>query len=600
MKQHDKKPQTIALVGNPNVGKTTLFNTLTGFNQRVGNFPGITIERKEGNFAGMTVVDLPGIYSLDTFSPEEQVTKAYLESAEADVIVNIVDASNLERNLYLTLQLTQFGKPVIVLLNMMDLAQAKGYTIDVNELQTRLQMTVIPIRAKETVAKTLLQQCLQEQTFLPFTWEYAWVDANQTYRDIETNFMQGVIHKQAQTKMALTERIDRIVLNKWLAIPSLLAIVFVMFGVTFDWVGGPLSDLLAGLFADGVVPWVETTLLATSPAWFQSFIIDGIFGGIEPVIAALPIVLVLFICLSFLEDSGYMSRVALILDRVMHRLGLSGKAIVPMMLGFGCAVPAVMATKALESPRQQKLATLLLPFMSCNARLPVYALFATIFFPKNEGLIIASLYILGIIVAIILGLIFNRTIFKGDDEPFILEVPEYRIPTLNNIFKQTWEKGKGFVKRATTFIVAANVVVWTLSHVGLTPTFGYVENLDQSILALIGSWFAPIFAPLGFGNWQSVVAIVSGFMAKESVVSTLGVLFAGGEGNLANVLPTYFTTASAYSFLVFTLLYTPCMAVIATVKKEFGTKMMWIIAIYPVIIAWLVAWLVYAITNMLL
>ncbi|MGL6009447.1 MAG: ferrous iron transport protein B, partial [Culicoidibacterales bacterium] len=531
MSKHEKKPKTLALVGNPNVGKTTLFNTLTGFNQRVGNFPGITIERKEGNFADMTVVDLPGIYSLDTFSPEEQVTKAYLESDEADVIVNIVDASNLERNLYLTLQLTQFGKPVIILLNMMDLAEAKGYTIDIHKLQERLKMTIIPIRAKETVAKTLLQSCLADQNFLPFTWEYVWQDSNQTYRDIETQFMTEVIHEQTQENVSLTERIDRIVLNKWLAIPSLLAIVFFIFGVTFDWLGGPLADMLTGIFADSFVPWVETTLLASSPAWFQSFIVDGIFGGIEPVIAALPIVLVLFICLSLLEDSGYMSRIALILDRVMRRLGLSGKAIVPMMLGFGCAVPAVMATKALESPRQQKLATLLLPFMSCNARLPVYVLFATIFFPNNEGLIIASLYILGIVVAIVLGAIFNRTIFKGDDEPFILEVPEYRIPTLNNITKQTWEKGKGFIKRATTFIIAANVVVWTLSHLGFVPTFGYVENLDQSILAMIGTWFAPIFAPLGFGNWQSVVAIISGFMAKESVVSTLGVLFASADGD---------------------------------------------------------------------
>lgn len=598
MNGHGKRPQTLALVGNPNVGKTTLFNTLTGFNQRVGNFPGITVERKEGKLAEMTVVDLPGIYSLDTYSPEEKVTKEYLESNEVDVILNIVDAANLERNLYLTLQLTQFNKPVIVLVNMMDLAESKGLELDLVRLQTQLQMTIIPIYAKEIASKTQIVQCLQEGNYLPLTWEYSWRDANQTYHDIETRYISGVVTKKELNTITLTDRVDRIVLNKWLAIPTLLAIIYFMFGITFDWVGGPLSDLIGSIFGDMFVPWVETTLLATSPEWFYSFIIDGVLGGIEPVIVALPIVLVLFICLSVLEDSGYMSRVAVILDRAMRRIGLSGKVIVPMMLGFGCAVPAVMATKSLETRRQQKLATLLLPFMSCNARLPVYALFAAIFFPQNEGFIVASLYLLGIFVAILLGFIFNRTIFKADVEPFVLEVPEYRIPTINNLLKQTWEKGKGFIKRATTFILAANVIIWTLSHIGFSPSFGYTE-LNQSLLANISAAFAPLFAPLGFGDWQSVVAIVSGFMAKESVVSTLGVLFAG-EDNLATVLPTYFTTASAYAFLVFTLLYTPCMAVIATVKKEFGSKMMWIVAIYPVIVAWIVSFAIYQILNLIL
>lgn len=599
MNENGKKPQTLALVGNPNVGKTTLFNTLTGFNQRVGNFPGITVERKEGKFAGMTVVDLPGIYSLDTYSPEEKVTKEYLESNEVDVILNIVDAANLERNLYLTLQLTQFGKPVILLVNMMDLAESKGLLLDLAQLQEQLQMTIIPIRAKEVAAKKQIEQCVLEHNYKPMTWSYAWQNSNQTYHDIETEYLHGVITKVETQKRSLTDRIDYIVLNKWLAIPTLLAIIYVMFRVTFDWVGGPISDGIGTIFADMFVPWVETTLLAFSPEWFHSFVIDGILGGIEPMIVALPIVLVLFIFLSILEDSGYMSRVALILDRAMRRIGLSGKAIVPMMLGFGCAVPAVMATKSLETRRQQKLATLLLPFMSCNARLPVYALFAAIFFPKSEGIVVASLYILGVMVAVLLGFVFNRTIFKADVEPFILEVPEYRIPTLNNLLKQTWEKGKGFIKRATTFIVAANVIIWTLSHVGFTPTFGYTADLNQSLLANISAVFAPIFAPLGFGNWQSVVAIVSGFMAKESVVSTFGVLFTG-EDNLATILPTYFTTASAYAFLVFTLLYTPCMAVIATVKKEFGSKMMWIVAIYPVIVAWIISFIVYQLLTVIL
>lgn len=597
MKKTRDVPFTLALVGNPNVGKTTLFNTLTGFNQRVGNFPGITVEQKMGDFAGMQVVDLPGIYSLDTFSPEESVSKTYLQSQAADVIVNIVDAANLERNLYLTLQLTQFGKPIIVLLNMMDLAQSKGLEIDVHALQERLKMTVIPIRATDSVVRTQLQQCLEMETYLPWSWSYDWKTSTHAYHEIEQTYLAGVIHKTVVKQISVSERIDRIVLNKWLALPSLLAVIIVMFGATFDWIGGPIADWLTGLFGDYLIPFVETSLLASSPDWFHSFIVDGILGGIEPIIAALPIVVVLFLFLSLLEDSGYMSRIALILDRLMRKLGLSGKAIVPLMLGFGCTVPAVMATKALESQKQQKLATLLLPFMSCNARLPVYALFASIFFPHATGLVVASLYIIGVVVALGLGLIFNRTLFKGEDEPFMLEVPQYRVPTLKNIGKQTWQKASGFIKQATTFIVAANVVIWTFAHVSFTPSIMYVSNLDESVLAQLGSLFAPIFAPLGFGNWQSVVAITSGFLAKESVVSTLAVLFANGDASLVQALPNYFSTASAYAFLVFTLLYTPCMAVVATVKKEYGVKMMWVIAIYPVIVAWFVAWFVYLIAS---
>lgn len=598
--QNENKQLRLALVGNPNVGKTTLFNTLTGFNQRVGNFPGITIERKEGQFSQMTLVDLPGIYSLDTFSPEERVTKEYLESSQADVILNIVDATNLERNLYLTLQLQQFGKPVIVLLNMMDLAQAKGLSIDIEKLEQRLQMTVIPIRAKDIITKKQLHQCLHTNNYLPFEQVYTWTNTQQAYADIEAKFLAGIIHKETEPILTLSEQIDRLILSKWLSLPILFGLVWLMFKITFDWVGGPLADGLSGFFADVIVPFVETTFLTHTTTWFQSFIVDGIFGGIEPVLAALPVVLILFVCLSLFEDTGYMSRIALILDRIMRRLGLSGKAIVPLMLGFGCTVPAVMATKALESQRQQKLATLLLPFMSCNARLPVYVLFAAVFFPGNEGLVVALLYILGIIVAIVLGLLFNQTFFRSDVEPFLLEVPDYRVPTLKNITKQTWEKGKGFVKRATTFIIAANVIIWTLSHIGFQPTFGYVEDLDMSILASVANVFAPIFEPLGFGNWQSVVAIVTGFLAKESVTSTLGVLFSNSEAELSTTLPTFFSTASASAFLVFTLLYTPCMAVIATVKKEYGIKMMWIIVIYPVIVAWIVAWIVYQISQFIM
>ncbi|MGL5295561.1 MAG: ferrous iron transport protein B [Culicoidibacterales bacterium] len=598
--QNENKQLRLALVGNPNVGKTTLFNTLTGFNQRVGNFPGITIERKEGQFSQMTLVDLPGIYSLDTFSPEERVTKEYLESSQADVILNIVDATNLERNLYLTLQLQQFGKPVIVLLNMMDLAQAKGLSIDIEKLEQRLQMTVIPIRAKDIITKKQLHQCLHTNNYLPFEQVYTWRNTQQAYADIEAKFLADIIHKETEPILTLSEQIDRLILSKWLSLPILFGLVWLMFKITFDWVGGPLADGLSGFFADVIVPFVETTFLTHTTTWFQSFIVDGIFGGIEPVLAALPVVLILFVCLSLFEDTGYMSRIALILDRIMRRLGLSGKAIVPLMLGFGCTVPAVMATKALESQRQQKLATLLLPFMSCNARLPVYVLFAAVFFPGNEGLVVALLYILGIIVAIVLGLLFNQTFFRSDVEPFLLEVPDYRVPTLKNITKQTWEKGKGFVKRATTFIIAANVIIWTLSHIGFQPTFGYVEDLDMSILASVANVFAPIFEPLGFGNWQSVVAIVTGFLAKESVTSTLGVLFSNSEAELSTTLPTFFSTASASAFLVFTLLYTPCMAVIATVKKEYGIKMMWIIVIYPVIVAWIVAWIVYQISQFIM
>ena len=365
-----------------------------------------------------------------------------------------------------------------------------------------------------------------------------------------------------------------------------------MFEFTFSWVGQPISDWLDGLLNDSFIPWMHTLLQNTAP-WFQSLLVDGIIGGVGGILVLLPVILSLFICIAFLEDSGYMSRVAFLMDKLMRKMGLSGKAFIPMIVGFGCSVPAIMSSRTLESEKDRKLTALLVPLMSCNARLPIYALFASVFFTKHRGLVVASLYLLGIVVAFIIGILFKSTIFKKDEEPFIIELPNYKLPLLSSILKQTYDKAKGFMKKAGTIIFAMTVVIWFLSNFNL---HGLVENVDDSILAAIGRFIAPIFAPLGFGNWQSSVSLLSGLLAKESVVSSMEVIF---NGDLKVVLPQFFTTISAYSFLIFTLLYTPCVSTLGTMKKEYGTKMMVFSICYQIALAWIVSFIFYHIAILI-
>ncbi|EJP6471481.1 ferrous iron transport protein B [Clostridium botulinum] len=578
---------TTALLGNPNVGKTSLFNNLTGSNQYVGNWAGVTVEKKEG-FIGnsIKIVDLPGIYAMDTFSNEEKVSKNFLIDGNVDVIIDIVDASNLDRNLYLTTQLKQFNKPIILVLNMIDVAENKGMKIDYNILSKELNVKVIPIIASKGIGIDKLIETLENKTFLKYknNKNYTFESEKDAYKFIGNIIEKAVTIKEKNT-ISNTDKIDKIVLNPILAYPLFLGILYIIFKFTFNWVGTPLADYIDALLNDSLVPYVGTLLQNTAP-WFKSLLLDGIVAGVGSVIVFLPVILTLFLGISFLEDSGYMARAAFIMDKLMRKMGLSGKAFIPMVVGFGCSVPGIMSARTLESERDRKLTALLVPLMSCNARLPVYALFASVFFPGHETSIVFSLYILGILLAFIIGLLFKNTLFKKDEEPFIIELPEYKMPEFKNLMLHTWDKGKGFLKKAGTIIFSISVLVWLLSNFN----FSGMVDINESFLASLGKILTPIFKPLGFSGWQASVSLLTGLMAKEVIVGTMGVIYGG---NLKVSLLNHFTTLSAYSFLVFVLLYTPCVSVVATMKKEYGSKMALFSVIYQIILAWIISFLIY-------
>ncbi|AUS96710.1 ferrous iron transport protein B [Clostridium thermosuccinogenes] len=585
---------TAALLGNPNVGKTTLFNALTGANQYVGNWAGVTIEKKEGFFGkNVKIVDLPGIYAMDTYSNEEKISKEFLQRDDVDVVINIVDASNLSRNLYLTFQLRQFNKPVVLVLNMMDVAKAKGIEIDCDKLSKRLGVTVIPISATKKTGINKLKEVLENSNFFTSLIDNDCQLDNEAdiYRHIE-EILKECTRTTGGDTITPTERIDKLVLNKYLAYPFFILVMYLIFQFTFSWVGQPLSDMLDMLVNDYLVPWVGS-LLSDSNEWFQSLIIDGIMGGVGSVIVFLPVILTLFLGISFLEDSGYMARAAFLMDKIMRRMGLSGKAFIPMMVGFGCSVPGIMSTRTLESEKDRKLTALLVPLMSCNAKLPVYVLLASVFFPGKQTLIIFSLYLLGIAMAFIVGWIFDKTIFKKDEEPFIIELPEYKMPEMRDLLIHTWRKGESFLKKMGTVIFAASVIIWFLSSFN----FSGLADINDSFLSYLGKAINPIFIPLGFGTWQNSVSLLTGIVAKEVVVGSMGVLYGG---DLKSILPGFFNPLSAYAFLVFVLLYTPCISTVAAVKKEYGGKMMALSIVYQILLAWVVAFIVYSLGNLIL
>lgn len=586
--------RTAALIGNPNVGKTSLFNTLTGSNQYVGNWAGVTVEKKEG-FMNETlkIVDLPGIYAMDTFSSEEKVAKDFLASKEADFIINIVDASNLERNLYLTTQIKEYNTPILLVLNMMDVAAAKGLEIDTDLLSRKLGVTVATISASKGKGLDELKSLLDRGDFLrdPIENDFQFQDEREAYSFI-SDILTAAVKKKDANKKTRTEKIDKLVLNKFLAYPLFFLMLWVIFEFTFSWVGQPLADFLSYLVDDRLVPALSVLLSNSSP-WFSSLIIDGIVGGVGSVIVFLPVILTLFLGISFLEDSGYMARAAFIMDKAMRKMGLSGKAFIPLIVGFGCSVPGIMTARTLESEKDRKLTALLVPLMSCNARLPVYALFASVFFPGRESAVVFSLYLLGILLAFMLGMFFKRTIFRKDEEPFIIELPEYKAPELKNLMNHTWDKGKGFLKKAGTLIFSVSVVVWVLSNFN----FSGMTDINNSILASIGGFVSPVFAPLGFASWQNAVSLITGLMAKEVVLGTMGVIYGG---SLAASLQSHFTPASAYAFLVFVLLYTPCVSVIATLKKEFGGWLAAFSVTYQLVLAWVVSFIVYRIALLVM
>lgn len=573
----------VALIGNPNTGKTTVFNSLTGSKQYVGNWPGVTVDKKYGFLnKDIKVIDLPGIYAMDTYSNEEKVAKDFLTNDDVDVIINVVDATNLERNLYLTTQLMAFNKPIIILLNMIDLVEKREIKIDYNKLAKEFGVTIMPISAKKKNGLENIEKVIYEAVKMQPTYNVNFENEQDTYDYIDETLK--ICSKKNGRGKYLGEKIDKVLLNPILAYPMFLLVLFIIFKFTFSWVGQPLADLLDGFVADGITPWVADLIGGTSP-WFQSMILDGIIAGVGGVIVFFPIVFVLFLGISILEDSGYMSRVAFIMDTIMKKIGLSGKAFIPIIMGFGCSAPAIMATRTLESEKDRKMTALIAPLVSCGARLPVYALFASIFFANYQEVVVMGIYLLGIIIAILIGLLFKNTIFSKDEEPFILELPEYKMPSFKSILMNTWEKSKGFIIRAGTLIFAISVVIWFLTYFNMS---GFTEDIDSSFLAMLGGVIAPIFSPLGFGTWQAGVSIITGLAAKEVVIGTMEIVY----GNLATALPAAFTIATSLSFLAFVSLYTPCVAVIGTMRKEYGSKMMWMSVLYQFVLAWIVAYIV--------
>lgn len=574
----------VALFGNPNVGKTTVFNLLTGSNQYVGNWPGVTIDKKEG-FLGndIKIVDLPGIYAMDTFSNEEKVSKEFLENGDVDVIVNVVDASNLSRNLYLTTQLMKFNKPIIILLNMLDVAESKCISIDSDKLSQELGVTVVPIIAKKKNGIDKIASEIKNSVGKSTNYNIDFGNEAQTYEKLE-DILSKCIKTSSDKKISLSDKIDNIVLNPFLAYPIFIGALLLLFKFTFDWIGGPLQDGLGSIIETYISNPIDGMLVNSSP-WFRSLIVDGVLGGVCGTLPFFPLIFTLFFGISLFEDSGYMSRAAFLMDNIMRKVGLSGKAFIPMVMGLGCSSPAIMATRTLESEKDRKITALISPLMTCGAKLPIYAVFVAIFFPKNAALVTTSLYLLGIVVAILVALVLNRTSFKTDIEPFLLELPEYKLPTLSALLKNTWNKSKGFLIRVVTVMFAMSVAIWLLSSFNFN---GFTENMDDSFLAYLGKLMTPLFAPLGFGDWRSSVSILTGLGAKEIVISTMQVLY----GNLDTVLPTVFTGVTAYGFLVFCALYTPCIAALATMRKEYGNKMMFISLIYQFTLAWICAFIV--------
>ena len=574
----------VALFGNPNVGKTTVFNLLTGSNQYVGNWPGVTIDKKEG-FLGkdIKIVDLPGIYAMDTFSNEEKVSKEFLETGDVDVIVNIVDASNLSRNLYLTTQLMEFNKPIVILLNMLDVAESKGIYIDSDNLSKELGVTVVPIIAKKKNGVDKISLAIKNSVNKTVNYDINFGNEVQTYKKLE-DILSRCTKINSDKKISISDKIDNIVLNPILAYPIFIGALLLLFKFTFDWVGGPLQEGLGTLIETYISSPINDMLVNSSP-WFRSLIVDGILGGVCGTLPFFPLIFTLFFGISLFEDSGYMSRAAFLMDNIMRKVGLSGKAFIPMVMGLGCSSPAIMATRTLESEKDRKITALISPLMTCGAKLPIYAVFVAIFFPKNAALVTTSLYLLGIVVAILVALVLNRTSFKNDIEPFVLELPEYKLPTLSALLKNTWNKSKGFLIRVVTVMFAMSVAIWLLSSFNFN---GFTENMNDSFLAYLGKLIAPLFAPLGFGDWRASVSILTGLGAKEIVISTMEVLY----GNLDKVLPTVFTGVTAYGFLVFSALYTPCIAALATMRKEYGNKMMFTSLIYQFVLAWIGAFIV--------
>lgn len=658
-----------ALVGNQNCGKTTLFNQLTGSNQHVGNFPGVTVDRKVGEIQGEkrdTVVDLPGIYSLRPYSNEEIVTRDFILNEKPDGIINIVDATNIERNLYLTLQLLEMHIPMVLALNMMDEVRGNGGTIALEKMEEQLGIPVIAISAiknegledltkairevagrrlypkvtdfcekgpvhrcihavshqvedhaelssmsprfaaskivegdKDVIERLKLSQNeleLMEHSIVEMERDNG-MDRNASLADMRYTFIEkvcesAVIKCRESKEHKRSVRIDTILTGKYFAVPAFVLIMLLIFGLTFGVIGQGLSDLLS-MGIDALSALVEKMLMAygINPV-VESLVIDGIFAGVGSVLSFLPIIVVLFFFLSILEDSGYMARIAFVMDKPLRKIGLSGKSFVSMLIGFGCSVPAVMSSRTLSSERDKKMTIMLIPFISCSAKIPIYALFTAAFFPDHPALVMMGLYTLGILVGLLVAVILNHTAFKGNSMPFMMELPNYRFPSAKSVLLLMWDKAKDFLQRAFTVIFIATMIIWFLQT--FDSRLNVVADSRDSLLALVGQYIAPLFTPLGFNDWRVATSLISGFTAKEAVVSTLSVLTGTTMSSLSETLGTVFTPVSAVSFLVFTLLYTPCVAAVATIKREMAS--VWkafCIVLMQCGIAWIVSCVIY-------
>lgn len=668
----EKTRLTYALVGNQNCGKTTLFNQLTGSNQHIGNFPGVTVDRKDGPIKGYPdtlVTDLPGIYSMSPYSSEEIVSRNFVLEDKPKAIINIIDATNIERNLYLTMQLLEMDIPMVVALNMMDEMTGNSGSVDVNGMEAMLGVPVVPISAAknegvdELVRHALhiakyqerpgrqdfcsenefggaVHRCIHavshliedhaEHAGIPLRFAASKIiegdhlilqkleldeneheaiehlivqmekerglDRSAAIADMRFNFIEKVCEKtvvkpKASRERIRSEKIDRILTGKYTAIPCFIGIMLLVFFLTFHVIGAFLQNLLA-MGIDALSNVTDRALTAAGVnEVLHGLIIDGIFAGVGSVLSFLPIIVTLFFFLSLMEDSGYIARVAFFMDKLLRKIGLSGRSIVPMLIGFGCTVPAVMSTRTLPSERDRKMTILLTPFMSCTAKLPIYAFFSAVFFPDYAALVMIGLYVLGIVMGIIMALLFKGTMFKGEPVPFVMELPNYRLPGMKNVGQLLWEKAKDFLQRAFTVIFAATIVIWFLQS--FDTSLNMVTDSKDSILAMIAGALSPVFAPLGFGDWRISTALVTGFMAKESVVSTLTVLFGTTEALLGTI-----TAAGAAALLVFCLLYTPCVAAVASIKRELGGKWAFFVVIGQCVIAWLAAFAVHTVAML--
>ncbi len=678
-----------ALAGNPNCGKTTLFNAVTGSNQYVGNWPGVTVEKKEGKIThdnmDATIVDLPGIYSLSPYSMEEIVTRNFLLEEKPDLIINIVDATNLERNLYLSMQLAELGKPIVIALNMIDMVEKNGDSIDTQMLSAMLGIKLVPISAAkgtgihkllhaanheamhgcDTAGKHMDKHCnmcappdiytglvrkailrIEEliaadcsKKGLPLRWsavkliegdeptlntlelddtklsciesivseletkniDREMVIADQKYKFICSVTEKCVTRAHEAGHMTLSDKIDRVVTNKFLAIPLFFGLMLLIFYITFGALGANLTDWVDGLINETFASWVREMLLHVGASdWAVGLVCDGVIGGVGAVLSFFPQILLLFFFLSILEDSGYMSRAAFIMDRALHSIGLSGKSFVPMIMGFGCSVPAIMATRTLENEKDRRITMMLIPFMSCSAKMPVYSMFILAFFPSHRGLVVGSLYLLGMLVAIAVAFVLQKTVLKGGHAPFVMELPPYRMPTIKTLGLHLYDKIKDFMTKAGTVLLGASVVIWFCQYFNFS--LQHVENSAESILGTVGSWIAPIFAPLGFGDWKSSVSMLTGLIARESIVSTMGILHGAGDaGALSDIVASFYSPASAYAFMVFSLLFIPCMAAVATLRREMNSRKWTAIALgFQAVTAWVVTFIVYHICKVIL